>query len=126
MHCVAGFPSCFDLFSCLCSISLKKKKDIGKLKNDKSFFGWFFLLDLPVVYSWYYVFFVSTNPNAQTVGFSILYFDLILVTCGFFGLVQLYFIVKGRFAGGLLSLLLACASGFVGLKAAVGFCELSD
>jgi hypothetical protein len=78
------------------------------LKNDKSFFGWFFLLDLPVVFGWYYAFFVSTNPKAQSVAFSILYFDLILVTCGLFGIVQLYFIIKGRFSGGLFPLMLAC------------------
>jgi hypothetical protein len=54
-------------------------QDIGKLKNDKSFFGWFVLLDLPVVLGWYYAFFVNYTAATQAAAFQILYFDLILV-----------------------------------------------
>jgi hypothetical protein len=101
-------------------------QDIGKLKNDKSFFGWFVLLDLPVVLGWYYAFFVNYTAATQAAAFQILYFDLILVTCGFFGIVQVVYIVRGRFAGGLVFIILACAAGFVGLTIAISVCSWPD
>ncbi len=90
--------------------------DVGVLKDDNSFLGYLFLADLPVVAGWYYAFFVQYNPAVQDLAFKWLYVVLILVTCGFFGIVQLYFIVKGRFVGGLVPLLVACSAGYVGIR----------
>jgi hypothetical protein len=90
--------------------------DVGILKDNSSFLGYLFLADLPVVGGWYYAFFVNNTPAVQAEAFKWLYVLLILGTCGFFGVVQLYFIARRRFEGGLVALLVACAAGYAGIR----------
>ncbi len=100
-------------------------QDAGILKNDLNFYGYLLLADLPVIGGWYYAFFVDYSPAVQAIAFKYLYLILILVTCGFFGLVQLWFLVEGRFAHGLVPLLIACASGVAGIKS-ITWCSWPD
>ena len=73
--------------------------------------------DIPIVGGWYYSFFVNPSPVVLKDAFLILYLFEIALCCGFFGVVQLYYIFKGRFSGGIEPLVAALAAGAIGMKA---------
>jgi hypothetical protein len=89
-------------------------QDLGKFKTNKQFYTCFFLADAPVVFGWYYCIFV--DPTRLGWAFMVLYVYLIVFCCGCFGVIQLNYIIKGRFDGGIIPLLIGCCAGFVGVK----------
>merc|ERR1711991_597332 len=90
-------------------------EDLGWLSK-KRYGGVLFLADLPIFLGWAWAFFISPSPAHQQEAFRYLYLVEIAVCCGVFGIVQIHYIIKGRFEHGLTSLLLALVAGAIGMK----------
>ena len=94
--------------------------DAGLL-SPKRFYLVLALADVPVILGWTYSF---LHPSIGTLAFRILYLDLILVTCGFFAIVQLVGMIRGRFHG-VVPLLVAVLAGMLGLLS-IRLCSWPD
>lgn len=76
-----------------------------------------FPIEALIVYVWYWAFVQSPSTSHMNTAFHWMYLVEIAICCGLFGLVELREILKGRFDGGLHSLVLGLIAGVLGMKA---------
>lgn len=88
-------------------------QDVGWVSQTPKFFALFLALDIPIWVGWLVAF---LKPAIANTAFLVLYIGVILVCCGFFSLVQLVFIARGKFSGGVAPLLVAVVAGYVGVR----------
>ena len=90
--------------------------------DPRKYLGMLVLTCAPVWYGWAWALILDPTPAHAEWAFHWLYIALILVCCGGYGLIELRYILSGRFHGGILPLIGALAAGAVGVKA-IGICS---